>query len=152
MKTSITKLKNISEWRKRNPDKVKNAANKYARANRQKHLAYIKDYRIKFPFVKCLRSAKGRAIKYGYEFNLDREWAENVWTGKCSLTGIEFIVSPNRHTVYTPSIDRVDNTKGYIKDNCRFILFGINMLKYTSTDVDMYKLAAALVANKPKLL
>ena len=51
---------------------------------------------------------------------------------------------------FTLSLDRIDSSKGYTKDNCRFILLGINMLRGMGTDSEMYTIAEALLNNRGK--
>jgi len=67
--------------------------------------------------------------------------------GYCEITGLPFSldggISP-----YSPSLDRIDNTRGYVQDNCRYILNGINALKGTGTDMDIYKIAKAIIEDK----
>jgi hypothetical protein len=76
------------------------------------------------------RSAKQRAKEKGYEFTLSREWvSEHLAVGSCELTGIPFRKSDARGRCgpFHPSIDRIDSSKGYAPDNCRLILWALNM-------------------------
>jgi hypothetical protein len=100
------------------------------------------------PFVYLIRSAKSRAKKKGFEYDLDLEWASARWSGKCEITGIQFIVNAKAHSgfPYSPSIDRIDNSKGYLKNNCRFVIFAVNAMKGTGSDSDMVLIARALAS------
>lgn len=40
------------------------------------------------------------------------------------------------------------NTKGYLQDNCRFILYALNIMKGKATDADIFLLAKTLVEAK----
>lgn len=98
------------------------------------------------PWMALLRSASQRARKRKIQYNLDYEWGRNSWTGKCAITGLNFIVT-NRTiggNPFSPTIDKIDPKLGYIKENCRFILFAVNSLKHTGTDDDMKKIISAL--------
>jgi hypothetical protein len=80
---------------------------------------------------------KKRAAKKGLEFNLTIEWLiEKLKDGKCEATGIPFKLKPNNTTSnpYYPSIDRIDSSKGYTKDNCQLVITAFNNLK---SDNDM---------------
>jgi hypothetical protein len=103
--------------------------------------------KAKHPWLPLLTGARHRCIKKQLPFNLTEAWCEDNWNGKCKLTGIDFdLVSPGR-SIFSPSIDRIEPAKGYVTDNCRFILFGVNLLKFTGTDEDMIRIARALVNN-----
>lgn len=108
----------------------------------------IRDKRLQFTAKFLIRSAKSRAAKKGIEFDLTLEWANDRWTGKCELSGIEFRQSTGRQNPYSPSIDRIDGSKGYIQGNCRFILSAINYLKANGTDEQMFHIASELIARR----
>lgn len=80
-------------------------------------------------------------------FTLTDEWARKRWTGRCELTGIPFVVAGTHGKFFSPSLDRIDPKKGYVDDNCRFILFAVNTLKGVGTDEDMMLVARELIAN-----
>ena len=52
---------------------------------------------------------------------------------------------PDKGAWYTQSIDRVNNDKGYTKDNCKVVLWGINVGKGTSSYAELYKISKAFV-------
>ena len=113
----------------------------------------FKTYRrrgIERKYLVLIRAAKRRAKNKGLEFNLTEEWAQKRWTGKCELTGIDFVsCNKKRHAdYYSASIDRIDNTKGYTKDNSRFILYILNRFKGTLSDEEMYRIVFSLINNK----
>lgn len=130
-------------------------------ASRQRLKRYMKTYarvrsrkvRTVYPWLELIHAAKSRATKSSLDFDLTREWAESRWTGKCELTQIPF-TPPEQRTGYKlrnffPSIDKIDPKLGYIKSNCRFVLWGVNSLKRDGTDEDMYVIALALIQNRP---
>jgi hypothetical protein len=90
------------------------------------------------------QEARIRATKKGLSYDLTKDWAFSTWTGFCSLTGIQFAARSTSITAYSPSIDRIDNAKGYTKANCRWILYGVNALKNTGTDEDVLRIARAI--------
>lgn len=91
------------------------------------------------------QEAKIRARKRGLPYDLTKEWVKETWTGFCALTGLPFRLRSTTITAYSPSIDRIDNAKGYTRDNCRWVLYGVNALKNVGTDADAFKIAQALV-------
>lgn len=102
------------------------------------------------PWCKLVIAAKGRAAKRGLPYDLTFEWAEGRWTGFCEVSGIPF--QPRygaNHGIFSPSIDRIESSKGYTQDNVRFVLMGVNGLKIDGTDAEMYFVAEAIAKNKP---
>lgn len=109
--------------------------------------AYYKS-REAIPWLVGLQSAKARCKKSGWEFALTREWAKERWTGRCEITDIPFIISKRPAPfLFSPSIDRIDPERGYVPDNCRFILFAVNAMKGSGTDEDILAIARAIVAK-----
>lgn len=126
--------------------------------NRDYHRSYYHGYARRRLFSKpwkpLLLSAKYRATKLGLKFDLDEKWMEARWTGSCELTKLPFS-GPEKRTGYknrnfSPSIDKIDSSLGYTKDNCRIILWAVNSLKRDSSDSEMYAIAEALIANNPR--
>ena len=52
---------------------------------------------------------------------------------KCPVLGILLVFSLNKRTNNTPSIDRIDSSKGYIKGNVIVVSWRANMLKNNGT-------------------
>jgi hypothetical protein len=88
------------------------------------------DWFRKNPASRLLSSAKTRAKKRGLEFNLELE--DIVIPEYCPILGLKLkqggFNSPN-----SPSLDRVDNSKGYIKGNVKVISHRANSIKRDAT-------------------
>lgn len=56
----------------------------------------------------------------------------------CPILGIPIIVSESRTTVNSPSLDRIDNAKGYTKDNTWIISHLANRMKNNGSDEVLY--------------
>ncbi len=103
-------------------------------------------------WVTCLYNTRSMAKRKNRTFALTPAWAAARWTGKCELTGLKFERAGQSGPVpRSPSIDRVDSTKGYTPDNCRFILAAVNAFRLNGSDAQMYRIANALL-TKRKLL
>ena len=113
---------------------------------------YVKKWRVENVPCYLVDLAKRRSIRKNIPFNLDGEWIDKHWTGRCELTNIPFIIGlgTSKKTVYSPSIDRIKPELGYTKGNCRFVLWGVNAFKGVGTDKDMYKIANALIDERKK--
>ena len=93
----------------------------------------------------CKGSAKRRKI----EFNLKVEdIAPAVEAGYCQLTGLPFDFNPPKgkgFNPYAPSVDRIDNNKGYVAGNVRIVLWAVNSALSESSDEEMLPILKAMV-------
>ena len=99
--------------------------------------------------VNLLHSSLFRAKRYNIEHDLTIEWIMERLT-TCPKTGIEFSFSHNgnnysNRSPYTPSIDKVDPTKGYTKDNCVIVCWWYNVSKQRFTDEEVLELCRRVV-------
>lgn len=106
---------------------------------------------LKYQITYSFNNARNRARRKKLEFNIDLEDLFILYDGKCSITGIKFQLYNKKLSTYSPSLDRIDNTKGYVKGNLRYILYGINAMKSDMSDKDLYKICLMVTANKKKL-
>ncbi len=97
------------------------------------------------PFL--VRGAKARAAKKRLPFDLTIQWARTIYTGRCSLTGLEFKIYTGSQGSFSPSLDRIDPALGYTQRNCRFILAALNLMKLNGRDEEMLLIARALVSS-----
>lgn len=124
------------QWREAHPDYSKRSAKKWRLDNPHKHL---------------LKHAKYRALEKNIEFDLDEEWVKDKLNGVCERTLIPFYIGPyekHRRHPFAPSIDRIDNNKGYTKDNCQVVVWMYNQMKNEYSDDLVYNFAKAIIHNK----
>ena len=88
--------------------------------------------------VKAYRETKhGRAVEMwhshrrtakvrGLEATLTKDWIEGKLNGLCEATGLEFDLTGGRGPK-SPSLDRMDSSKGYTPENTRMVLWAINL-------------------------
>jgi hypothetical protein len=91
---------------------------------------------------RCLvNSAKRRALELGLDFDLS--FQDIAIPERCPILGI-----PLRKGVGkggqpdSPSLDRFDNTKGYVKENVRVISWRANTIKKDATMEELEKIAS----------
>lgn len=98
------------------------------------------------------------AVSRNISFDITIEEAWEVFVeqdGKCVLTGEELIFPPttNRHTRsanLTASLDRIDSTKGYTKDNIQWVHKVINIMKNRLSDEQFIDWCEKVVNHKNK--
>lgn len=142
------------EWRAENRERLNARASAYYYANREviyaRENAKRQATRKSSPWKMLLAGCKSRALEKKLPFDLTEEWAINCWTGRCEATGIVFLCGQPHGTPRTfwPTIDKIDPQRGYVQDNCRFVLWAINTFKGDNTDAVMYSIAEALLSNR----
>jgi len=114
-------------------------------------LEQVREYRRKTPrfnLYSTLRLAKKRA-----EVTIDVEYLLNLFEeqkGLCALSGIKMTWATGKTEPTSISIDRIDNSKGYVQGNVRLICMVVNAFKSTQTDDELYEFAKKLVENMAK--
>jgi len=78
--------------------------------------------------------ASARAKEKGLPYDLTPTWvAERLQVGLCEVSGIPFVLDglngENKRHPFTPSLDRIDSTKGYTRDNVLVVCWIVNSFK-----------------------
>ena len=89
------------------------------------------------PLLEMYQSAKTRAKRKGLDFKLNPD--DLTLPDKCPVLGIPLIVSEETASNNSPTIDRIDNSKGYIPGNIIIISFKANTIKNTASIEDLQK-------------
>jgi len=119
-------------WKKRNPEKVSAHSHPTNDSNRLKRQQHSAKNRKLHPDRMMHATAKHRAKKIGVQFNL--EHSDVFIPQYCPLLGIELKRSATDKACPTsPSLDRKDPTKGYIKGNVWVISHKANIMKSDAT-------------------
>ena len=101
-----------------------------------------------------LSNMKSRAKKKGLPFDLDYHWYMDKYEkGVCEASGIpfdepEYNGQKGNTNPWVPSVDRIDNNKGYTKDNSRLVCYIFNIVKNRFTDEDFEKLARGFLVAR----
>ena len=97
------------------------------------------------PFTEILHRIRSRLVRRGktIEYCLTSSDAKEVWDkqgGICPYTGVKLIL-PSHKTykkdIYLASIDRIDSSKGYSKENIQFVSVMANYAKNDFSHYDM---------------
>ena len=93
--------------------------------------------------------AKKRSEKSGIDFNI--QISDIQIPSVCPVFGFEFEVGDGKGpSDKSPSLDRIDNTKGYVKGNILVISFKANKMKNDGTIDDMEKLLCFMKTQRTK--
>jgi hypothetical protein len=136
--------------------KCKECDKSYQTARRNNNKAVCLDYGRKYQAKRresfeyrlqmLLNASKQRAKNKNREHNLTLEDIKTLYPldGRCPVFGfkLEFNTAGFRET--SPSIDRIDSSKGYTKDNIQIISWKANRLKAYATVEDLEILVAFL--------
>jgi len=136
------------KYRKKNRERIAAQQKKYQKENRERISARQKKYeahlkndpitRKEYALKRLLCGAYTRSKDKNLEYNLDYNWAVENFKETCPVFGIPLTFFTK--TASSATIDRFDNTKGYTKENCRFISWKANSIKSTSSVTEMEKL------------
>ena len=106
------------------------------------------------PFRWFLRGIRRREDKKG-STDLTLEYLADLWEnqkGKCPFTNWQMILPRSSNGTESPSpknasLDRINNSLGYIKGNVRFVSLMANYARNTFLDEDIWDFGYAIVRN-----
>jgi hypothetical protein len=147
------------EYYQRNKEKVKARVQGYIADNPDKHAKYVSKYAKRNPDIgktaykkhtaenrgsthwvqgAMLRKSRARAKAKGLLHDLTIEYIKSIWPvdNKCLVLGTEFVSSKDNMMVCA-SLDRIDNTKGYVEGNVAVISWRANSLKSNASIADI---------------
>jgi len=145
------KLTACKKYREKNIENERARGRQYYYINRETVNNTSKIYRSKNLCKVLLARAKKRSAIKKLEFNITMEHLLSIWPkdNRCPILGTIFEVdSDKRHT--GASLDRIDNTKGYVVGNVQVISTLANSMKATA-DTDQLKKFAHYYCDKPDL-
>ena len=112
------------KWRSTNPDKSKRE--------------YDRDtYRAQWA-RRVLGTIRGRSRRKGFAFDLTEE--DIPVPAYCPVLGIKIEVGEGSMRDHSPSVDRIDPSKGYVKGNVQVISWRANNLKSNGTVAEFKRL------------
>jgi hypothetical protein len=122
------------EWRRQNPELAKERYQAwYEKHGKTYYKKWSHKHRRLAPELYLWRNGRNSAKRRGIEFSLYPE--DIVVPEFCPVLGIRLEVGDGkswRHRA-SPSLDRVDNSKGYVSSNVRVISFRANIVKNDGT-------------------
>lgn len=105
---------------------------KYREDNRSHLLRKARELRYKKRGSTMLSVAKNRAKRKGIDFDITLKDIEHI-PEICPVLGIKMEFQEDKASDNSPSLDRIDSSKGYIKGNVQVISRRANLLKNDAT-------------------
>lgn len=121
----------LKAWRLKNIEEVKRKDREKYLRRRETISAQDRESRLNNPSFALWKAAKSRAGRSGLDFDIS---VEDVHIPeKCPVFGSTLFVGKGIHGPNSPSIDRVDTSKGYVKGNVCVISHRANCIKRDAT-------------------
>jgi len=105
-----------------------------------------------------LNTIRSNCKSRGLEYDIDRPFLQELYDkqfGKCELTGRTLVLTridtKSEERINTCSVDRIDNSKGYIKGNIRLITLQANSAKWTGNDEELLAFCKDVIQNLSSL-
>lgn len=98
----------------------------HEKQKQQRKASWLRNYK-----QSMITKARQRAKKYNFEFNLSVDDIDIPEI--CPILEVPLQIGTKGDYEYSPSLDRIDNTKGYIKGNVRVISKKANSMKNSAT-------------------
>jgi hypothetical protein len=119
------------EWYLRNKERTAPMRKAWSQANRHKHRGYYLKWEQKDPRRAMLQRSRSSARQRGIEWNLTVE--DLNWPTHCPVLGIELSYDRDKKKPQRddyPTLDRWDNSKGYVPGNVFVISWRANRIKW----------------------
>lgn len=131
-------LERMRDWKGRNPEKATAASRRWQEANPERTL-----------LNQCKCNARQRGLAFDITLPQLMAMLEPM---ACSATGLPLTFERRKGDKYTrspwyPSIDRIDNSHGYVPGNVRVVCSLFNFMRSNHQDEDVLAVARALVAR-----
>ena len=130
-------------YRDKNREKLRLYKKQWIKDNKEHVLEVSSLYKKKWKQEKTemylLGRSRIRARKLGMEHNLTIE--DIIIPENCPILDIKLFVSDNPQNYNSPTLDRIDNTKGYIKGNVIVVSWRANSLKSNASLQEIQKVA-----------
>jgi hypothetical protein len=132
-----------ARWREKNRHIASAATKAWRKANRDKFNASRRAWRAKNLLRAIFLEARSRAKARGIEFTIEFEDIPPMGD-RCPLFGHAFPPPDVRRTDLSPSLDRIDSEKGYVKGNVWIVGYRANLIKNDGTAEEHELIAAAM--------
>ena len=96
---------------------------------------------VKYTCRQMLSSSKKRAFALNMDHNIDTDFLISIANEICPILGEKIKYGGGEKTKHSASLDRIDSSRGYTKDNVQIVSNLANMMKSQATEREMIKFA-----------
>ena len=120
-------------------EKQRNATDKCRTKNKS-------DNPVKHILQNMLWDSRKRSKKKGMEHTLTIDDLYNLFTDTCPISGVDLLweCGHGKPLDNSPSLDRIDSTKGYTPDNVWLISYRMNRIKNDATPLELLLISNAV--------
>lgn len=130
----------VRRYRQKNKEKTSAQQRAYREQNRDRFAEYERQYRRRHPARRILKASQQSARSRGLEHSISVDDLLPLPT-HCPVFGIELCYDNERIQPNSPSLDRIDNDKGYVPSNIMIVSWRANALKKDGTPEEFRRLA-----------
>ena len=122
----------MKKYYQKNIEVQRERSRKYYKENKEAHHEICRKHRQERPWINMTIKARGRT---NLPFNITSEYIKSIWPedNKCPALGIEFKRGVGKSIDSSPTLDRIDNSKGYIKGNVQIVCKLANRIMTSAT-------------------
>jgi len=130
------------EYYRNNIEKQREKAKRYYENNRDKvnerHKKWMSEWNKNNPKKAMFTRAQARARRKGIEFSISLE--DIAIPTHCPIFGLPLFSSKEKKTINSPSLDRIDSSKGYVRGNIIVISEKANSIKNIGTPDELIRI------------
>ncbi len=115
--------------------------------NSETHCRYRRTHRAKVLVNLARHRAKIKEIPFEIDAQGEGRLQQVIDAGLCQLTGIPFNLDDGK-TWDSPSLDRIDNSKGYSLENVRVVLYCVNVMANLWGENKIVEIAGAIMERR----
>ena len=135
------------DYRARHPERCRERLYAYRRRNKDKIAAIQRRSAWKHPERRLLQLCRARARKAGLLCTVTKE--DIVVPSHCPVLGLPLFVQKRGFSDNSPTLDRIDNTKGYVPGNVMVVSWRANRIKCDATVAELCMLASFYATRVP---
>jgi len=135
-KNYINKCNNCVRHEKKIQGRMRGKKNNNNRSQKYRDTLKVKDP-VRYTCLQLAGSAQKRAKKFKMDFNINTKFLINISPKKCPVFGFDLLYGGGIKGKFAASIDRIDSSKGYTKDNVQIISYLANLMKSNASELEM---------------